>query len=329
MNPRRTWLGSRKRRIASFAFALSVACSPCWAQSSPPASPEFSVYTAPGCAGRKMVPAFEEFSGRKVVRVVDALNQQSWDKLRSSIPWAAACWKDAGFKLTLSVPLLTNAGPGTLADGAAGKYDDIFIVLGRTLVENNLSDAVLRIGWEFNGEWMPWRADRDPESYKAYFRRVVTLMRGVPGQHFEFEWTTGHGRHAIDPTLAYPGDDYVDVVGMDVYDQIWNEGMSDPAARWAYYVNGAFGLAWQVDFARTHGKRFAYGEWGIGVMPDGHGSGDDPYFVTKMAEWFSSNGAYYQSYWDATDPIYDAKISGGRFPLSAKAFRDAFAEKKP
>ena len=310
-------------------LVLSCFWSPGSAESTAPAKPEFSVYSGPGCVGRSLIPAFENFSGRKVVRVVDALNQESWDKLRSSIPWVISCWKDSGFKLTLSVPILTTKGPGTLADGVAGKYDDVFLSTARTLVRNSLADAVLRIGWEFNGEWMPWRADKDPGSYVQYFRRIVTLMRSVPGQEFRFEWAPNHGRHAIDPTLVYPGDDYVDIVGMDVYDQIWNDGMRDPATRWAYYRDQPFGLAWHVGFARAHGKPFAYSEWGIGEMPDGHGSGDDPYFITKMAEWFSREGALYHSYWDATDPIYDAKISGGRFPLSAAAFRKAFEERNP
>ena len=322
-------LGLKKPLTLCTALALSFAATLCSAQSptSPPA--EFSVYSGPGCVGRGRIPAFENFSGRKVVRVVDALNQESWSKLRSSIPWVISCWKGSGLKLTLSVPMLTARDTGTLADGVSGRFDDVFLSAARHLVWNNFADAVLRIGWEFNGEWMPWRADKDPASYTEYFRRIVTLMRSIPGQRFRFEWAPNHGRHAIDPTTVYPGDDYVDVIGMDVYDQIWNDGMRDPVVRWNYYRDQPFGLSWHVNFAKAHGKPIAYGEWGIGTMPDGHGSGDDPHFVTKMAEWFALVQPLYQSYWDDTDPIYDAKISTGQFPLSAAAYQNAFGQRTP
>ena len=57
------------------------------------------------------------------------------------------------------------------------------------------------------------------------------MMRSVPGQTFLFEWCPNHGRHAMDPTEAYPGDDVVDVIGMDVYAEKWNDPDADPAER--------------------------------------------------------------------------------------------------
>ena len=88
--------------------------------------------------------------------------------------------------------------------------------------------TVVRIGWEFNGNWMPWAASKDPESYKRYFRRIVEIMRRAPGQRFQFEWCPNHGRKDMDPTEAYPGDDVVDIIGMDVYAETWDASTSDP-----------------------------------------------------------------------------------------------------
>jgi len=287
---------------------------------------EFSVYRGPGCIGRDRIASFEKFVGRKVERTVDALNQQTWSELRSSIPWVISCWKGSGIALTLSVPMLTFRDPGTLAEGVAGKYDDVFSKTAQKLVADGYANAVIRIAWEFNGDWMPWRADRDPAAYVQYFQRIVRLMRATPGQQFKFEWTPNHGRHKIDPSSVYPGDDFVDIIGMDVYDEIWSENFRDPVKRWEYYRDQPFGLKWHRDFAVSHGKPIAYSEWGVGNKQDGHGSGDDPYFVQQMAKWISETRPVYQSYWDDPTSSYDAELSTGRFPRSAAAFKEAFSD---
>jgi hypothetical protein len=317
------WLLQAVSRLGLCVVAFLGLCFAASAAETPP-GPEFSVYRGPGCIGRERIASFEKFAGRKVQRTVDALNQQTWQEMRSSIPWVISCWKGSSLKLTLSVPMLTFHDTGTLADGAAGRYDDVFLTTARHLMANDFSDAIIRIAWEFNGDWMPWRADKDPKSYVAYFRRIVALMRSVPGQRFKFEWTPNHGKHKIEPPSVYPGDDCVDIVGMDVYDEVWNDSMRDPIARWTYYKNQPFGLAWHRDFAAAHAKPMAYSEWGVGTRPDGHGSGDDPYFVEQMANWIATVKPLYHNYWDDPSPTYDAELSTGRFPRAAEAFKKAF-----
>ena len=134
---------------------------------------EIGAYRGPGCDGREAMAVFEDFLGRKVERTVDALNQENWAEMKSSIPWIAKCWRGSGIELTLSVPMLPEDGSGTLAEGASGAYDAIFVTTARALIENDLADSVIRIGWEFNGDWMPWTAMHDPESYKLDLRRIV------------------------------------------------------------------------------------------------------------------------------------------------------------
>jgi hypothetical protein len=113
---------------------------------------------------------------------------------------------------------------------------------------------------------------------------------------------------------------------MDVYDEIWSENFRDPVKRWEYYRDQPFGLKWHRDFAVSHGKPIAYSEWGVGNKQDGHGSGDDPYFVQQMAKWISETRPVYQSYWDDPTSSYDAELSTGRFPRSAAAFKEAFSD---
>ena len=56
--------------------------------------------------------------------------------------------------------------------------------------------------------------------------------------------------------LAYPGDDVVDYIGLDVYDFKY-EG--SPEERWeTLYMKAPFGLEWHRDFAARHGKLMSY-----------------------------------------------------------------------
>lgn len=285
---------------------------------------EIGAYRGPGCNGREAMGVFEGFLGRKAERTVDALNQESWAEMKSSIPWIARCWRGSGIGLTLSVPMLPRDGSGTLAEGAAGAYDAIFISTARALVQNGLADAVIRIGWEFNGDWMPWAAAHDPEGYKAYFRRIVGIMRETPGQKFRFEWCPNHGRKAMDPTDAYPGDDVVDIIGMDVYAETWGVDGSGPEERFQYYLDQPFGLKWHRDFALARGKAISYPEWGVGTRPDGRGVGDDAVFVAGMADWFEEVQPLYQSYWDVQASDYNAQMSNGQFPEASAMFKRRF-----
>ncbi|WP_457938063.1 glycoside hydrolase family 26 protein [Mesorhizobium sp. 10J20-29] len=285
---------------------------------------EIGAYRGPGCDGRKAMAEFETFIGRKAERTVDALNAESWREMRRSIPWIVKCWSGSGIALTLSVPMLPRGGGSTLREGADGAYDQVFLDTARALVRYGQQDAIVRIGWEFNGDWVPWAASKDPEAYKLYFRRIVETMRSVPGQAFLFEWCPNHGRHAMDPTEAYPGDDVVDVIGMDVYAEEWNDPDADPAERFRNYLEQPFGLKWHRDFARERGKPTSYPEWGVGDKPGGHGVGDDPVFIAGMADWFEEAKPLYQSYWDVRASDYNARMSDFQFPAAAEMFQRRF-----
>ena len=315
----------RAPRPAALLMGLLVGLAAA-AQAGPAAATEFGVYRGPGCDGRARIPEFERFVGRRVERTVDALAQDTWPSLESSVDWIIGCWKDSGIKLTLSVPMLTRDGTSGFAEGAAGSRDATFARVGRSLVANGQPDAIVRIGWEFNGDWMPWAAEKDPDGFVAYFRRIVQVMRETPGQRFRFEWCPNHRRHRVDPDRAYPGDDVVDVIGMDIYDEVWNAEAADPVRRWAWYVEQPYGLRWHRDFARAHGKPTAYSEWGTGTKPDGHGAGDSPVFIAGMADWIAESGPLYQSYWDNPSPEFNTQLSNGQFPKSAAVFVARFGE---
>ena len=61
-------------------------------------------------------------------------------------------------------------------------------------------------------------------SFAAYFQQIVTAMRSVPGEQFRFVWNPDAGaftQSGYSVAAAYPGNAYVDVIGLDAYDQSW------------------------------------------------------------------------------------------------------------
>lgn len=272
---------------------------------------------------------FEQWTGdtTEFSWALDFLPYSTWSSIESA-QWWAAMWAPSRFRTIYSIPMIPATG-GTLAEGASGANNDHFRRLAQTLVAGGESDAVLRLGWEFNGNWFPWRASSGPANFAAYWRQIVQTVRAVPGANFQFDWSPVMSTGAVAPELAYPGDAYVDYIGLDAYDQDWNPGWEDPITRWTNMMNQPHGLRWHRDFATAHGKPMTFPEWGLFERPDGHGGGDNPYFIQKMHEWFASNNVAYALYFEHDAPDGQHSLMSGRFPRSAVRFHELFGAPAP
>jgi beta-mannanase len=213
---------------------------------------------------------------------------------------------------------------GTLAQGATGAYNSYYVTLAQTLVNGGAANAYLRLGWEFDGSWFAWAATTPSAeaSYAAYFQQIVTAMRSVSGEHFRFVWNPDAGaftQSGYSVAAAYPGNAYVDVIGLDAYDQSWATPQT-PSNAWSSTTLPTLTAAQQ--FASSHGKPLAFSEWGVTIRSDGHGLGDDPYFVNQMVSWMrnGANDVTYESYFDANASGVNSLITGGSFPNSLAAF---------
>lgn len=286
------------------------------------------VYRGGGCTGRDRMPAFVAMSGREPDGIIAFTERSSWQAMLQSVTWSMGCWKGQPYRIAQSVPMLLDSGT-TLEAGAAGKYDAYFQELARILVRNGRGDAYIRIGWEFNGNWYPWAAKKNPEAFKTYFRRIALIFRKTEGGRFKIVWNPARGKQQIAPDLVYPGDDVVDVIALDLYNQSWRpEDKADPQTRWRNHVTQPYSLNWLRVFAEQHGKPIALPEWGTGTMPNGQGMGDDPVFIANMAAWIRANNVAFHGYWDYKASDFDAELSTGRLPASAKAFRAEFGRKR-
>ena len=278
---------------------------------------EMGIYAGPGCDGLSHLAGYAAWLGAPARHVTENFNQSSWSQMVSDAQWSIQCYSkvrsESGF--TFSIPMLPADGVSTMAKGAAGEYDNVFTAIAETLVSKGFDTTTIRIGWEFNGNWQPWSSYKDNSNYVRFYQRIVTLMKRVPGARFVFEWCPNVGTGTLAPDKSYPGDDFVDVIGMDIYDGHWSTIDAMPASRWNFYVSRDFGLQWQVDFARTHNKRYSLPEWAC----CGDSTGDDPYFINQMANWLKSNAYLYADYWDS-NTVYRGELTNGQYPKAAAAY---------
>jgi hypothetical protein len=319
-------MNSLKRIVVLAASMLLSAPGFVGAQSSvPPTKPQLGVYLGSGCEGRKRLADFETWLGRPADFVVDFLSWQSWQDMASNARWIGRCWRQAGKRLVISIPMLPRDSNFSLEAGARGDYDDKIAEVGRQLIREGHGSSVVRFGWEFNAKWYNWSSLKSPEQYVAYWRRSVGVLRGLPGAQFRFDWNPIIGPGMASPEQAYPGDDVVDIIGADAYNYVYFPPGVTVEQRWLAMRDGPWGLRWHRDFARKHGKPTSFPEWGTGTRPDGKvGGGDDPVFMRGMIEWMAENPPEYQSYWDYNAKDYRARISHGKQPIAEKIYLDAF-----
>ncbi|MBI4728868.1 MAG: hypothetical protein HY775_05120 [Acidobacteria bacterium] len=133
------------------------------------------------------------------------------------------------------IPLLTWEPWGTtLSEIAGGSYDSLIRTRARA-VAAFASPVFLRLAHEMNGNWYPWDGSHnggDPSRYVAAWRRVHDLFASEGATNAVWVWSP----NAEDvPAQAwnrfsnyYPGDSYVDWVGVDGY----NFGTTEAWGSW-------------------------------------------------------------------------------------------------
>jgi hypothetical protein len=310
----------------------------------------YGAYVGPAKKGVEALPAWQAFSGTKTTYAIDYAAADTWDNVTGP-DWALSPWWGAGRRLIYSVPLFphqpddTAAGAGQrLASCAAGEFDTHWAQLGHNLVSHHLENAIVRPGWEFNADWYVWAAHGRTAEYIGCFRHLVSAMRSADGQRFQFLWNPALGAHEFAAEQAYPGDQYVDFVGVDVYDTSWVAGTYPIPADagvgernaiqqkvWNQLLTGPHGLAYWSAWAATRGKRLSIPEWGLSSRADGHGGGDDVTFVQGMLDFIRDprNDVAFAMYFDAdTDQGDRHRISpaGTLFPQAAATFTRLMSE---
>ncbi len=280
---------------AGAAVAAAVAMAACSGGSAGPADGTLGMRVGSGLFDLEAFETAEEELGTELLYTVQFTGRQSQKDMNGSAfgllaaPEAELPLVADRIDLSISVPLgfgrvnaKTDDGQAAIAENfelvVGGEYDDAYRRVAARLIEAGYDDAIIRLGHEFNGAWSPWSSRGNEELYISAYRHVHDVLASE-SDGFRFDWTAmrpGWDEWAVS---AYPGDDYVDIVGMDIY---WKAD--------------AIGVPWSDDIwerdylpimrshlalAIEHDKPVSYPEWGLS-------GADSPAFVEAMHEWLSA-----------------------------------------
>lgn len=102
----------------------------------------------------------------------------------------------------------------------AGAHD-AFLTQWATDAKNYGYPLYIRLMHEMNGNWYPWSYNVNGNTnfgdYINAYRHVVTLFRSVGATNVRFIWVASTAVGTTNDAALYPGDAYVDWVGMDGY----------------------------------------------------------------------------------------------------------------
>lgn len=252
--------------------------------------------------------------------------QDPWFLREQGVPshnwqaWATA--RDTQRELIITQGLFPGSVYGTnwMAPCARGAFDIHARILALKLVAAGLGNAVIRLGHEANDSASPWFVGNTDQDYRLWdecWRHMVLTMKSVPGTHFLFDWTINAYWEPIPLSWWYPGNDVVNIIGIDAYDA----GVPAGENRWETIYGQKDGIKQVLQFAAANNRPVSIGEWGLWEPgSDTLGGGDDPTYVNDIAGVVKHNRVDYQSYFYNLAPAMLLTDS----PMSLAAYRKHF-----
>jgi hypothetical protein len=242
--------------------------------------------------------AWKAFRGRENDVALVLTDYTTWDTITRP---DALLDEFAGFggKLVIAQPMWPDKSGGSTKACAAGNYDVHWRAFGTTLTAHGRQASIIRLAWQFNGNDVEWAAS-DPPSFIACYQHIARAIReGAP--EAVMDWSmNAHGTDSPpggDAFDSYPGDDYVDVIGIDTFDMT---PASPDEAAFLDQCNGPDGICNIADTARRRGKRLGVGQWCVVTCGFDDRGNDNPFYVERMHQLFVENADImaYETYYD-------------------------------
>jgi hypothetical protein len=135
----------------------------------------------------------------------------------------APIWRSGSVPMITWEPWTYKGKPFPLRRIAAGRYDPYVRTAARAAARWG-HPIMLRFAHEMNGSWYPWgRGHVTPGVYKAAWRHLVEIFRANGATNVKWVWTPNVDVNGRFPFRSfYPGDLWVDWVGLDGYN--WGGG---------------------------------------------------------------------------------------------------------
>lgn len=181
-----------------------------------------------------------------------------------------------------------------------GKYDDYFTTYAKA-VKKFSHPILLRLDNEMNGQWCPYSSfyfSKDTDLFKEVWHHIYNIFKANQVNNVLWVWNPNDEsspRPKWNNYLNYyPGDNYVDVIGMTGY----NSGTAVPGEPWREFADIYQPL--YAQYARYFDQPMIIGEFGCASV-----GGDKPSWMQKM---FDQIGQYDRIkvaiWWDYND--YDS-----------------------
>jgi hypothetical protein len=157
-----------------------------------------------------------------------------------------------------------NNSSSDFANIAAGGWDSRFTAAYNSYVNHGYRTIYIRPGWEMNGDWYPWSVTpSNAAGFAAAFRRIADHAHAYSGAIVKTVWNPGYiPGGGTDFTTFYPGDNYVDFIGIDTYGA--TSGVDPNGPLFTYSDNNHFSLDDCCRFAIAHNKMMCFPETGVG-----------------------------------------------------------------
>src|SRR5919109_2661264 len=203
----------------------------------------------------------------------------------------------------------TDQAPYSLAALASGQWDPNFTNIAKTILGYQ-GLVYLRFAHEMNGWWYPWaesvNSNRSGDYVRAW-RHVHDIFRNLGCTNLRWIWApnalTASSKGTSNLTTLYPGDQYVDMLGMTAY------GHGASAAQ-------TFDATLQALQAVTHNKNIIISETGA----DGP---DKTQWITSFGQYLDSQSEIHGFVWFNTMPSTTGASGDYRFddtPENLNAF---------
>ena len=265
------------------------------------------------------VVRFEKMRGVKLDIISVFTSRESWKDMQNT--WfMSPAQIPPGFKGTINVGMPLWPEDCNLEEAAAGNYNAEWEKLGNSIAAK-FPDAYLRPGMEMNILNMYWMATpANKEKWMQAFRHAIASLRKASDK-FRIMWVVNIGLGQTgtqDATEFYPGNEWVDFIGFDVYD--W----------WPPYTTvetikrikeGPYSWDFWLNFSKSKGKKLVIPEWGIASLHP-QGGRDNPKFINFVYSWLRDNKDWIEMecYFQNTKDI-GSDLFTSRNPLSSAEYK--------
>jgi hypothetical protein len=225
-------------------------------------------------------------------------------------------------ELTLQTYALPTGQANMVYQALNGVYDEFLRNYARTVAEFG-HPVLFRLGNEMNGDWCAYsgyNTSRDPRIFVEFYRYVYSFFEDAGADNVIWVWNP-NGKSFPDfswndELMYYPGDEYVDVVGMTLY----NTGSYYQGESWSSFAELYDGL--YRSYVERYGKPLMITEFASARV-----GGDKQRWVEDMLARIGDYDRIKMAvWWDGADFDSDGRIARSYYiddpPTLIRTFRD-------